>query len=296
MANATEAMVQIFDRFAHFYDADYRYYQDDLDLILDLAEQYGDPILELGCGTGRVLAPLAQAGHAVTGIDISPALLTIAQTKLDNLLATIQHATHNTQHATREANVPPPVSQSPVSGEPAGPPSPVSLHQADLRTFDLPAKDFAFAFCTSNTLMHLTTQADQLAVLRNAQRHLRPDGLLLLDLFNPDVARLQAINGIQELADQWEDPASGAQVLKWSVRTVDWAEQIQATLFIYEEILPDGVVRRTVCPFTLRFLWRGEAELLLQQAGFTLEAVWGDFEGNPYDAASEHLILLAVKK
>ena len=88
---------------------------------------------------------------------------------------------------------------------------------------------------------------------------------------------------------------AGAQVIKWSVRTVDWAEQIQETLFIYEEILPDGTTHRTACPFTIRFLWRGEAELLLQSAGFTVEEVWGDFDGTPYHATSDHLILLANK-
>ena len=105
--------------------------------------------------------------------------------------------------------------------------------------------------------MHLTTQADQRMVLRNAHRHLRPGGFLLIDLFSPDVARLHAVNGIMELGDQWLDPTTGAQVIKWSVRTIDWADQIQETLFIYEENLPDGAVRRTVCPFTIRFLWRG---------------------------------------
>jgi SAM-dependent methyltransferase len=66
-----------FDAFARYYDADYRNYDADVDLILTLAdESAGGPILELGCGTGRVLLPLADAqGHAVTGVDISPALL-----------------------------------------------------------------------------------------------------------------------------------------------------------------------------------------------------------------------------
>jgi len=257
----TATQAELFDRFARFYDADYRHYQDDLDLILDLADQTGDPILELGCGTGRVLAPLLEAGHTVTGVDISPGLLGVAKEKI-----------RNTQHATRS-----------------------TFHQADLRTFDLPTKEFAFAFCTSNTLMHLTTQADQRMVLRNAHRHLRPGGFLLIDLFSPDVARLHAVNGIMELGDQWLDPATGAQVIKWSVRTIDWADQIQETLFIYEENLPDGAVRRTVCPFTIRFLWRGEAELLLQSVGFTVTEVWGDFEGAPYHTGSDHLILLARK-
>ncbi len=250
-----------FARFARFYDADYRDYNDDLDAIKHLAKQSGNPILELGCGTGRVLLPLAAAGRIVTGVDISPALLQVASEKLQG-----------ESYASR-----------------------VTLHEADLRTFDLPTKTFTFAFCTSNTLMHLTTPADQLAVLRNVHRHLRPSGLLFIDLFNPDIARLLDVNGVQELADQWEDKTTGAQIYKWSVRTIDLADQLQDTLFIYEEILPDGAVRRTACPFTLRFLWRNEAELMLQAAGFTVETVWGDFEGSPYGNGSEHLILLATK-
>jgi SAM-dependent methyltransferase len=253
--------MEMFDRFARFYDDDYRRYDADLATLADLAEEQGDPILELGCGTGRVLVALAAAGYTITGIDISPALLAVAEAKLRNTPYTIG----------------------------------ASLVKADLRTFDLPCKEFAFAFCTSNTLMHLTTQADQLQALHNSYAHLRTDGLLLLDLFNPDVTRLNAVNGLMELADQWSDPATDAQVLKWCVRTVDWAAQLQETLFVYEESFPDGRTQRTLCPFTLRFLWQGEAELLLQMAGFAIEAVWGDFDGAPYTTLSEHLILLARK-
>jgi hypothetical protein len=165
-----------------------------------------------------------------------------------------------------------------------------------MRTFTLPRHDYGFAFCTSNTLMHLPRPADQMAALAGAHRHLRPGGALLLDLFNPDVLRLAAVDGMQELADRWQDPQTGAHVLKWVVRAVDWAEQIQETTFIYEEALPNGGSRRTVCPFTLRFLWRHEAELMLQAAGFAVEGVWGDFEGSDYDAASDHLILLGRKE
>jgi SAM-dependent methyltransferase len=250
-----------FDHFARFYDDDYRAYNEDLAAIADLAEEQDEPILELGCGTGRVVVPLAAAGHTITGVDISPALLNVARKKLEHM----PYAAH------------------------------VTLVEDDLRLFDLPCKEYAFAFCTSNTLMHFTTQADQLAVLRNAHRHLQPGGLLLIDLFNPDMARLLAVNGLTELADHWMDPATGAQVYKWSVRSVDVAEQLQDTLFIYEEVLPGGEVRRTACPFVLRFLWRGEAELMLQTAGFIVEEVWGNFDGQAYHQGSEHLILIARK-
>ncbi|MCB0051237.1 MAG: hypothetical protein KDE24_17015, partial [Caldilinea sp.] len=116
-----------------------------------------------------------------------------------------------------------------------------------------------------------------------------------VDLFNPDIPRLLAINGLMELADQWLDDTTGAEVQKWSVRTVDLAEQVQDTLFIYEETFADGRSQRTNCPFTLRFLWRSEAELMLRLAGFVVEDVWGDFDGSPYSSESEHLILLAQK-
>jgi SAM-dependent methyltransferase len=256
------ACASTFDAFARYYDADYRDYVDDLELILTLAAETGGPILELGCGTGRLLAPLAAQNHEVTGIDVSGALLKIARDKL----TTLEHGRH------------------------------AELVLADMRTYDLARKDFSFVFCTSNTLMHLTRPQDQLAALRNTHRHLRRGGTLLIDLFNPDVTRLVQIDGMQEFADRWMDVSSGAQVIKWVVRTVDWAQQLQETIFVYEELLPDGSSRRTSCPFTLRFLWRNEAELMLHSAGFAVEHVWGDFEGGEYDAASDHLILLARKE
>jgi len=258
--NATPSDSMIFDRFARFYDGDYRNYTDDIDAVAMLAAEWGGPLLELGCGTGRVLAPLAVAGHTVTGVDISPALLAQAAVKLD-------------RHARASAQ----------------------LVEADLRTFDLPHKEFAFAFCVSNTLMHLTTADDQLAALQNAARHLRPGGHLLLDLFNPDLPRLLAVDGLMELADRWQDDATGAEVLKWSVRRLDLAEQLQETTFIYEELFADGRTQRTTCPFTLRFLWRSEAELMLRLAGLVVEEVWGDFEGAPYADGCDHLILIASK-
>ena len=161
----------LFDRFARFYDSDYRNYDDDLATISQLAEEANGPILELGCGTGRVLAPLAALGFAVTGVDISPALLEIARAKV--------RSTESTAHTT--------------------------LLHADLRTFALKSQKMALAVCTSNTLMHLTTPADQLAVLQNAYRHLDTGGMLLVDCFNPDVARLTQVSGINELADQCLD-------------------------------------------------------------------------------------------
>ena len=190
-----------FDRFARYYDGDYRNYDVDLDLILDLADGSDSPVLELGCGTGRVMRALLEAGRKVTGVDVSSQMLEVARRKLEVF---------------------------PADGR-------YDLVQDDLATFVLQDDGFGLAVCTSNTLMHLTAPAQQMALLRNAHRHLADGGRLLIDLFNPDVARLVAVNNVMELADEWVDDELGVHIVKWSVRTVDFAEQLQDTLFVYEE-------------------------------------------------------------
>ncbi|MEM7531133.1 MAG: class I SAM-dependent methyltransferase [Chloroflexota bacterium] len=257
----------LFNQFAPFYDHDYRNYDEDIEAIVDLATAYGLeqglPILELGCGTGRVLQPLVEAGCTVVGVDISPDLLAVAQKKLAGM-----------------------------------PDAKFSLIEDDIRSFNLPQKKFGrfgFAFCTSNTFLHLTTSDDQIKMLTTVRKHLRQGGYLLIDVFNPDIPRLLQIDGVYELADQWADERTGATVLKWVVRRLDLAEQLQDTLFIYEEIFPDGTSKKTPCPFLMRFLWRSEAELMMKLAGLSVEAIWGDFEGGEYHSGSEHLILLVKK-
>jgi len=258
-----------FDGFARFYDGDYRDYSDDIALVLKTARAAGRSVLELGCGTGRVLLPLAEDGCHVIGLDSSAALLAIARRKL---------AQHGYAKQAADGYLK------------------VKLVQGDMTDFQLAERGIDFAFVVSNTLMHVTTQAGQLKALQCAQRHLRVGGLLLIDLFNPDIAYLEAIAGIQELADWWEDEESGATVLKWSTRTVDAARQMQETVFVYEEVFADGRNAQTRLSFPLRFWWPDEGAMLLEQAGFAVDEVYGDFDGGPYRADSERLIFIARKR
>src|SRR5690348_4545115 len=84
-----EAEAALLDRFAPFYDLEYGAYDADLDLYRHFAAQAavgpGQPtrVLELGCGSGRVLQALAAAGHDCTGIDAAPALLARARARVD---------------------------------------------------------------------------------------------------------------------------------------------------------------------------------------------------------------------
>ena len=73
---------------ARFYDSFAE--KPDENLYLDLAERFGSPILELACGTGRITLTLAQAGYEITGIELSPEMLEIAQGKLRQLPEDVQ--------------------------------------------------------------------------------------------------------------------------------------------------------------------------------------------------------------
>jgi SAM-dependent methyltransferase len=249
-----------FDRFARFYDLDYDVFQDDVPFYLGLAELTGGPVLELGCGTGRLLAPLARAGFEVTGVDASSGMLQVAGGKVAGL------------------------------GKPAA--QRITLVQADMRTVALP-QQFRLAFIAFNSFLHLTNMQDQLRALRAWHQALVPGGLLAIDVDNPHPQPLAEIDGRLEVQNRWLDPATGATVLKQVTRTLDAGRQLQHVVFIYDEVFPSGEVKRTLAPFDARYLHRFEGELLLDKAGFALEQVYGSYDLDPYTGESDRMIFLA---
>jgi SAM-dependent methyltransferase len=254
-------MIEAMNRAARFFDADYAGYLNELPVLQAYAQRTGGPLLELGCGTGRLLIPLAQEGYRVTGVDFSPEMLRIAQAKVDA----------------------------------AGLADRVTLIQGDYGSAALDGP-YRLAYVVMNTFLHLTTQADQVRALRHWREHLAPGGLLLIDVFHPDVQQLATVDGRLEWDKTWTDPQTGATVMKWITRTVDLAAQALHVTLIYDEVAADGGLRRTVVPYDARYLWRFEAELLLDKAGFALEALFGDWDMAPFESASERMILVARRR
>lgn len=249
------------DRIARFFDAEYAGFEPEIAALTALAARTGGPILELGCGTGRALVPLAQAGYAVTGVDISPEMLRIARAR----------------------------------GEAAEVADRIELVQGDFADAAL-AGPYRLAFVLMNTFLHLQTQADQLRALKHWRQHLSPRGLLLLDVIHPDVSQLAALDGHLEWWRTWTDDLTGHTVMKFLVRTIDLAEQVIHVNSIYDEMDAEGQVRRASIAFDLRYVWRYEAELLLDKAGFALEALYGDWNLGPFQSDSENMIIVARRR
>jgi SAM-dependent methyltransferase len=249
------------DRAARFFDMDYADYAADLPVLEAYAARTGGPILELGCGTGRVLVPLAQAGYAVTGVDLSAEMLRRARS----------------------------------AAEAAGVSERLTLVQGDYMSAPL-AGPYRFAYIVMNTFLHLPDQASQVAALRHWRNQLAPRGLLLIDVFHPDVSQLASIDGSLQWDKTWQDPQTGVTVMKFVTRTVDLAEQRLSVNLIYDEIQAEGQISRTVVPFETRYLWRFEMELLLEKAGYAVEALYGDWDMEPFDGSSDRMIFVARRK
>jgi ubiquinone/menaquinone biosynthesis C-methylase UbiE len=247
-----------FSIYARFYDVDYAGMDEDLPVIQQFAARCGSPILEVACGTGRVLLPLARKGYRVTGVDVSSAMLDRARAK--------------------------------VAAEGLG--DHADLVKQDMRDLDLDSR-FNLALVVSNSFLHMLTMDDQLAALDCIRRHLEPGGLLLLDLFNPDLSKLLDFQGRVTLEKVVAEPETGHTLMKFHTQTADLGQQIIDVSFILDEVDGKGHVQRTLFPFSLRYLFRGELELLLRCAGFEVEAIYGSYDLDEYAADSERMIAVA---
>jgi len=241
-----------------FYEMEHEMFLEDVALYRGFADRCGGPLLDLGCGTGRLLIALAQAGFEVVGIDCSAPMLAYARQKLASLVPEVA--------------------------------SNITLVQADMRDVCLQAK-FSLIFIALNTFAHLLSQRDQQRMLAAAARYLSGEGRLIIDLGNPIL--LPALPEPLTLHFRWKDRRRGETILKFTSTHFDPGTQMEELVLIYDVIDAAGRVTRSVHPFTLRHTYRCEMELLLEQAGLRVDACYGSYELDPYNAQSERMIFVA---
>ncbi len=245
-----------FDPIARFYDLDDGRLTDDIPLYLGFARKTGGPALELGVGSARLALPLASAGFEVTGIDVSGEMLALARERIMR----------------------------------AGLRDRVRLIQADFTTPPLQEAQFALAYCGYNAFLHLIDGYDQRRALTAWRRALRPGGLLVIDVENP---QLEALAGLSEKMVQEEtllDEDSGRGVRKFIAAWADLPDQILHLHRVYET--NDG---RWETAFQMRILFQRELVLLLACAGYNEMRFYGDYELNPWEPDSPRLIAVAAK-
>ena len=253
-------MSAFYSTVARFYDAENRDKTDDLALYSRLASRHKGDILDVGCGTGRVLLHLAQEGHRAFGIDNDPRMLARLESKLQRL------------PQLREK---------------------VSVAQADVLRHQYERK-FSLVLLTYNALMHFREQERQISLLQRLRSWLADGGALLIDLPNAGPVFASEDNDTLTLERAFLDDESGHMVMLQSVSALDRAAQELHIDWIYDEIDGDGLVRRHLAPHQLRYFFLPELRLLLERCGFTIKKVCGDTEDGPYLADSERMIVYAA--
>ena len=238
-----------------FYDAVYAFRTQDVAFYVALAQEGNDPILEVGCGTGRITLPMAETSREIHGLEISPSMLKILRRKL------------------------------------AGRPElTVHLHEGDMRAFDLSQK-FAQVFVPFRAFLHNDTIDEQLVALQCFQRHLLAEGRLILDIFAPSYRMMS--NDKLNIALPAQHLADGRIITVMDHTTYAHKDQRVEVERHIDTVYPDGTLKRSIEHFHLRYSFRYEMELLLRQSGFCLEAVYGDFDRRPYDYHSGEMIFVA---
>ena len=252
---------------AEFYDYVQPYAErKDVAFFVELARECGGPVLEIGCGTGRVLLPTARAGLEICGLDLSACMLGRCRKKL--------------------ANEPEEVRQR------------VRLLEANMCAFDL-GRTFNLITIPFRPFQHLLTVEDQLACLACVRKHLAPEGRFILDLFNPS---LQALTDEIRKEGFAHEPAvvlpDGRKMQRWArIAARNYFEQYQECELIHDVTHPDGRTERILFAFKMRYLFRFEVEHLLARSGFEVEALYADYNKSPYGSkVPGELIFVARKK
>jgi SAM-dependent methyltransferase len=235
---------------AEFYDLEFRDRSDDVAFYRRWASAAHGPVLEIACGTGRITLPLARAGAAMTGLDVSEPMLARARAK-----------------AAAEGLA-------------------ISWHLADARAFEL-GQRFDRVFMAANALQHLHDLESHQALFRCVRRHLAPGGRFVIDVFNPNVAKLARSKEVRYLFKTLTDGAGGPIRVEAASH---YDDALQVLHFTLSYLAPGGTLLRTK-EVAMRCLFPQELALLVRHAGFVVERAWGGHDERPFGPGAPKQIL-----
>jgi SAM-dependent methyltransferase len=233
--------------------------EQDVPFYTALAADAGGPVLELGCGTGRVLVPCAEAAGAAVGVDLSASMLTRAAAAVAA----------------------------------AGLGDRVELHRGDMRTVRLERR-FPLVTIPFRSLFHLPGDEDWLAALATVRAHLAPGGRFAANVFVPDPELIAARQDHHGFAGEVRHPDTGQRVVLWEHTSFDPVAQVVHRRRVTEVLDESGLVlERRHRLLDTHFRYPGEVLRLLEAAGFTVDQLFGGFDGRPLDSAAEELVWVA---
>lgn len=229
----------------------------DIPFYVNQIKKYGQPVLELACGTGRLTLPLAAQHIDITGIDCSEPMLSQAREKAQ--------------------------SQGIV----------VPLLQHDIRSFKL-ERQFNLIFIPFNSFLHLHSLSDVESCLACVRNHLTESGHFIVDIFNPSLQILTRDTNTRFPVTQYIHPHIGSLVTVDENNVYDTITQINHIIwyFHYEE---SGIVKEFSVPLDLRMFFPEEINALLKYNGFSIVAKYGAFDETPFNEKPAHQLIVCKR-
>ena len=236
----------------------------DIDFHLDLARSAGGKVLELGCGTGRVLVPIAAAGYQIVGLDLS-----------EHMLAKCREGVQSQPPEVQER---------------------VRVVQGNMVEIEL-RETFSLVTAPFRPFQHLISVDEQPGCLRCLNRHLEKGGKLVLDLFQVAPRRMHDPAFVEEWEDVPEVELPDGRKLRRTSRTLAFhrAEQYNDVEMAYYVTHRDGRTERLVQAFPFRYFFRYEVEHLLARGGFKVAGLYGNFDKSPLADDSPEMLFVAER-
>jgi SAM-dependent methyltransferase len=248
---------------AKHYDGAYAAKQDlvDLPFYLELAAQSSGPILEIACGTGRVLLPIGRKGIEIHGVDNSLPMLEILR----------NHLKEEPDHVRQR----------------------VTLHEGDMRDLRLGAK-FPLVIIPFRPMQHMYTVEDQVSALSTAAWHLTETGILAFDVFYPKFEMINAKIGEEVAEMEWTLRSDPTSLVRRYFRkdSVDKIAQVFSFTFIYRTFRADELILEEMEDFKLSYFTYPHLRALFLLAGLEPVAEYGSFSKEPLDNRAEQMIFV----
>jgi len=227
------------------------------DFYVALAREASGPVLDIACGTGRILLPCLQAGVDIEGLDLFEPMLKTLRAKAASL------------------NLSP------------------RLHQADMSDFSL-SRRYRLVMIPFNAFIHNMTQDAQIRCLQLCRKHLLPGGKLAFDTFFPSLEIVGAAQNTRVLEGEIPHPQTGLPIRMYDTRSFDRVAQVQHSLNEIELLAADGSVQAVHrSEVSSRYIYKHEMALLLCVAGFARWEICGDFDGHPLTRENDAMVVMA---
>ena len=236
----------IYDLYSsEFYD--FHADRNDIDFFLGYAKETAGKILDLGCGTGRILIPVAKLGKKIIGIDSSDNMLEICKNKI------------NKELGPKASNV--------------------TLIKADITNFELDEK-FSLIIIPFGPFNYLINTSEQINCLNCINKHLDTNKILVFDVWYPNNHELmKSEHGYHVVKNQPYFTMPDGRKVQWGIKniSVDYNKQLIFEEMYYNIKYPDGRKEKLLYPASMRYFHRYEIEHLLSLTGFGINKLYGDF-------------------